>query len=222
MLVASNISKQFGNPPVKVLHELSFEIKNGEFIALTGRSGSGKSTLLYILSTLDVASSGHLSIDGHDILSLSKEDLHHFRNQQIGYVFQFHFLLPEITALENILMPTAKFGNPEEYRDSALKLMSSFGLAPDKAHRLPRQLSGGEQQRVAIARALIMKPKYLFADEPTGNLDSINAARVMEIFREVNKNLGTTIIMVTHDRDFAQSADRQIHLTDGRITTNGI
>ena len=148
---------------------------------------------------------------------MSSEDLSRLRNEQIGFVFQFHYLISELTALENVLMPARKLGLESQKREFAKELLAQFGLG-DKLHRLPRQLSGGEQQRVAIARALTMKPKYLFADEPTGSLDSVNGEAVMKIIRESNKNLGTTIIMVTHDPDFANEAKRQIYLTDGRIT----
>lgn len=215
-IVATHIKKTFGTPPTEVLRGLSLEIRDGEFVALTGRSGSGKSTLLYILSSLDDASSGSIRISDREVTRMTSEELHRFRNEQMGYVFQFHYLLPELSSLENVLMPAVKFKRTEERRDRAVALLREFGLE-DKLHRLPRQLSGGEQQRVAIARALVMEPRYLFADEPTGSLDSVNGEVVMKILHKINKESGTTIVMVTHDPDFAGQADRAIHLVDGRI-----
>lgn len=211
-----NVTKTFGTPPTQVLWDVSLEIKDGEFISLTGRSGSGKSTLLYILSSLDSPSSGSVAIAGKDITSMTEEELHEFRNLNMGFVFQFHYLLPELTALENVLMPAMKRKKQNEKRDYALSLLGEFGLK-EKANRLPRQLSGGEQQRVAIARALVMEPRYLFADEPTGNLDSVNGEVVMKILKKASAEKGTGIVMVTHDPDFAALADRKIQLADGRI-----
>jgi ABC-type lipoprotein export system ATPase subunit len=216
-IVVQNLEKSLGNPPRPILSDINLEIKDGEFISFIGRSGSGKSTLLYLLSTLDIPSKGDVVIDGNNVHQLDKEHLYRIRNQQIGFVFQFHYLLAELTALENLLMPARKYGELEEKEVYARDLLCQFGLG-DKINRLPRQLSGGEQQRVAIARALVMKPKYLFADEPTGSLDSVNSEKVMEIFFKANADQGTTVIMVTHDSDFANMAKRQIHLTDGRIT----
>jgi lipoprotein-releasing system ATP-binding protein len=206
-----------GDPPNHILKGIDLEIQEGEFVALTGRSGSGKSTLLYVMSSLDKPTDGHVLIDGHELHHLSKEDLHRFRNQNMGFVFQFHYLLPELTALENVLMPARKFNREQELGPKALELLQAFGLTA-QSDRLPRHLSGGEQQRVAIARALIMKPKYLFADEPTGNLDSQNGQVVMDIFRQINQRDGTTIIFVTHDPGFAALAGRQIKLVDGQIS----
>lgn len=215
-LVLRDVRKTFGTPPTEVLKGISFEITPGQFIALTGRSGSGKSTLLYIVSSLDQPSSGHLLIDGRDLTSMSEPELHAFRNQRMGFVFQFHYLLPELTAIENVLMPTFKTKTTHARRQRAAFLLEEFGLG-QKADRLPRQLSGGEQQRVAIARALIMEPTYLFADEPTGNLDSVNGETVMRILKKINQDMGTTIVMVTHDPDFANMASRRIHLIDGML-----
>lgn len=191
-------------------------IEDGEFIALTGRSGSGKSTLLYILSTLDRPTAGRVLLGGHDVPSLPPAELHRFRNAQMGFVFQFHYLLPELTALENVLMPARKTGQERTLRARAQGLLEDFGLG-NKQGNLPRQLSGGEAQRVAIARALLLRPRYLFADEPTGNLDTANGERVLRIFQEANRTLGTTIVMVTHDPDFAAMATRQVVLRDGQI-----
>ncbi len=211
-----NLTKAFGSEMKPALDNLSFEIKEGEFIALTGRSGSGKSTLLYLLSSLDRPSSGEVMIDEVPMSSLKSKALHALRNQQIGFIFQFHYLLPELTALENVLMPTVKTGTQKANTEFARQLLADFDLS-DKENRLPRELSGGEQQRVAIARALVMKPKYIFADEPTGSLDSVNGEKVMKILSSINTTQKTTIILVTHDPGFASYASRQIHLVDGRI-----
>ena len=215
-IIAKHIGKQIGTPPTRVLTDISFEIKDGEFVSLTGRSGSGKSTLLYLLSTLDNPTEGSIEISGHDLHNMDDEELYKFRNQQMGFVFQFHYLIAELSALENVLMPSMKFKLQDQRRDLAESLLSQFGLK-DKMHRLPRQLSGGEQQRVAIARALIMEPKYLFADEPTGSLDSVNGDTVMKIICDVNEKQKTTVILVTHDPDFASLAKRQIKLLDGKV-----
>lgn len=214
-IVVEHVEKSFGSPSVTVLNDISFEIASGDFVALTGRSGSGKSTLLYLLSSLDLPTKGKIEIDGEDISRMKSDDLHRFRNRHMGFVFQFHYLLAELTVLENVLMPTLKFNLQDELRSRAKNLLEHFGLS-DKHHRFPRELSGGEQQRVAIARALVMKPKYLFADEPTGSLDTMNGDLVMSIIRDEYKN-GTTVVMVTHDTGFASQARRTIHLSDGRI-----
>lgn len=221
-LQAIQVSKSFGEPPTKVLHELNFVINHGEFVALTGRSGSGKSTLLYLLGALDFPTSGTVLVDDHDISKISSEALHELRNRSVGFVFQFHYLLPELTAIENVLMPArkaaAKGVDTKQYVERAHALMKEFGLS-DKNNRLPRQLSGGEQQRVAIARALSMRPKYLFADEPTGALDTANGEIVMSLFERTNREDGTTVILVTHDPGFAARASRQIKLVDGHISS---
>lgn len=215
-IVINNVSKKFGDPVVTALDQVSFKIHDGDFVALTGRSGSGKSTLLYILSTLDVASEGEVLINDQDTKLMSEKDLHHFRNQKMGFIFQSHYLLPELSALENVLMPTRKLKQSEAKSAFAQDLLERFGLG-HRLHNLPRQLSGGEQQRVAIARSLVMKPDYLFADEPTGNLDTTNGETVMNILKEINLDLKTTIIMVTHDPEFAKMAKYQINLKDGRV-----
>ena len=213
----NNITKSFGSPPTSVLKEVTAEIKDGEIVAITGRSGSGKSTLLYIISSLDRPTSGEVTVDQVSLSTIDSKELHRFRNQKMGFVFQFHHLLPELTALENVMMPTLKSDFDPNRKRFALELLEEFGIV-SKASSLPSQLSGGEQQRVAIARALVMKPTFLFADEPTGNLDSINGLLVMNLFKQINKERGTTIVYVTHDQSFAQMAARQINLVDGRIT----
>jgi len=215
-IIAKKVGKMIGEPAVQILSDISLEIKTGEFVALTGRSGSGKSTLLYILSSLDSVSQGVVEVEGQNITTLSKQELAQFRNMKIGFVFQFHYLISELSALENVLLPAKKTKQESERKEYAEFLLSEFGIG-DKMHRLPRQLSGGEQQRVAIARALVMKAPYLFADEPTGSLDSVNGEIVMKIIRESNEKFGTTVVMVTHDVDFANQARRQIHLRDGKV-----
>ena len=203
-------------PIVRVLSDISLEIRDGEFVSLTGRSGAGKSTLLYILSSLDNATEGEVEISGENVTQMPSEALYRFRNQKMGFVFQFHYLIAELTAFQNIMMPALKFGEEKKRKERAEMLLEQFGLK-DKMNRYPRQLSGGEQQRVAIARSLIMEPKYLFADEPTGALDTNNAESVMNILRDCSKKQGMTVIMVTHDPDFSLMADRQIRLADGKI-----
>jgi len=215
-IVMNDIRKSFGQMKTEILKGISEEIKTGEMVSITGRSGSGKSTLLYIISTLDKPTTGAVTIDGVDIASLNSKELHRFRNEKMGFVFQFHHLLPELTALENVLMPAIKHGLTAEFKQRASDLLKEFGLG----HRLnnrPSELSGGEQQRVAIARSLIMRPRYLFADEPTGNLDSINGQAVMNFFKRINETENTTVIYVTHDIEFSKMSHRQVVLVDGRI-----
>lgn len=220
MITCQNLIKEFGLPAQRVLHGISVKIESGEFIAISGRSGSGKSTLLYLISTLDHATSGSVTIDGRDVGSMSSDEVHRFRNEKVGFIFQFHFLLPELTALENILLPARNLGLTERYQARALELLELLGILRQK-DKFSSQMSGGEQQRVAIARALILNPKYIFADEPTGNLDTKNAALVMEILKQVNKEKGTTVCLVTHEPDFAAQAGREIYLIDGRVGERG-
>jgi putative ABC transport system ATP-binding protein/lipoprotein-releasing system ATP-binding protein len=215
-IIARSVGKVIGEPPVHVLSDITLEIRDGEFVALTGRSGAGKSTLLYVLSSLDPVTSGTVEITGRDLSRLNRDELCRFRNEMMGFVFQFHYLIAELSALENVLLPTRKTGQQARRSARAQNLLEQFGLG-DKFQRLPRELSGGEQQRVAIARALVMEPKYLFADEPTGNLDSINGQTVVDIIRQTNETIGTTVIMVTHDPHYASLARRQIQLADGRL-----
>ncbi len=211
--------KSFGDPPTEVLRGISFTVERGEFVAITGRSGSGKSTLLYVTSGLDDPTSGEVYISGKNVHRMDSSALHDFRNGHVGFVFQFHYLLPELTSLENILMPARKFKREKDKRRKALHFLHEFEL-DHCINKFPSQMSGGEQQRVAIARSLIMEPDFLFADEPTGNLDSINGERVLGIFEDINRNHGTTILLVTHEMDFAARAGRQIHLIDGMITSD--
>lgn len=213
---ANQIFKSFGEPPQVVLQDVSLQIKEGDFVALTGKSGSGKSTLLYIVSGLDFPTSGDVKLGGNSLLQMDSKALHELRNLSIGFVFQFHYLLPELTGLENITMPARKTGKQKLVEEYALHLMESFSVSHCK-YKFPSQMSGGEGQRVAIARALVQKPKFLFADEPTGNLDTANGDKVMEIFKRINKEDGTTILFVTHDPDYAAIARQRIHMVDGKI-----
>lgn len=215
-IVCSNIVKEFGDPPTRIIHSIDLEIGDGDFIAISGRSGSGKSTLLYLLSTLDFPTSGNIYIDKRDIASLNVEELHNFRNTEVGFVFQFHYLLPELTAIENVLLPARKVHLHEEKIPFAESLFREFDIAT-KLDKLPSQLSGGEQQRVAIIRALIMQPRYIFADEPTGNLDSVNGEIVMNILKTINLEQNTTLVLVTHEPEYAAMAKREVFLVDGRI-----
>jgi ABC-type lipoprotein export system ATPase subunit len=211
-----NLEKELGVQKSLILKGLNFEVDEGEFVSLTGKSGSGKSTLLYILSTLDWPTRGQVLYGDKNVQGLSSKDLHKLRNEKIGFVFQFHYLLPELSALDNVLMPARKAGVLEEKRPFAIRLLEMVGLS-ERMDYLPKELSGGQSQRVSVARSLIMNPKFLFADEPTGSLDSTNSKLVLDIFKEVNKEYNTTIVMVTHDSDLAQATDRQIHLVDGRL-----
>lgn len=215
MLKAQGLCKSFESH--QVLFDINLTINPGELISISGRSGSGKSTLLYIISMLDKADKGTILIDNQNVSEMTDKDVHYFRNRKMGFVFQFHYLLPEFTALENVLMPARKAKLHIEKRSSALELLERFGLQ-NKINSFPRQLSGGEQQRVAIARALIMKPRYIFADEPTGNLDSVNGGIVMNILEEIAGEGDASVIYVTHDLEFAQRARHKIELIDGRIS----
>lgn len=215
-IAAVNITKGFGQPMHYALHSVSLDVAEGEFVAITGKSGSGKTTLLYILSTLDTPTSGNVTVAGADPYAMNARELHEFRNENIGFIFQFHYLLPELSALENITLPARKRRLHRQKEKKAKELMDRFDLQ-GKYHRLPSQLSGGEQQRVAIARALVMEPRYLFADEPTGNLDTQNGIIVMEMLRAINTERKMTVVLVTHEPDYAAMASRAIQLVDGRI-----
>ncbi len=219
-IVANQISKYFGTPPIFALSDITLTINDGDFACLSGKSGAGKSTLLYILSSLDQPTEGGVLIDEIDLRTADSDSLHKLRNVRVGFVFQFHYLIEELTVLQNVLLPTLKFSQNRERMERAYSLLRDFSLE-GKAHRYPRQLSGGEQQRVALARSLIMEPKYLFADEPTGSLDTVNGEQVMSILKTYNQRDGMTIIMVTHDPDFAKMADYEINLRDGRLVSSG-
>ncbi len=216
MIAVENLKKSFGEPSIEVLHGLSFNIPDKTFVSITGKSGSGKSTLLYSMSTLDHPTEGKVFFDGVEIASMNEKTVHEFRNLKMGFIFQFHYLLPELSAIENVLMPARRTYQHIERRKRGVDLLTEFGLG-DKLDRLPKQLSGGEQQRVAIARALIQEPKYVFADEPTGNLDSANGEIVMNLLKKATREGNTTVIYVTHDPDFAALADQKIFLKDGYL-----
>lgn len=201
-----------------VLKDVSLSISKGEFVSIIGKSGSGKSTLLYLLSTLDTEYKGEIELNGKLITGLSQNELAALRNQYIGFVFQFHFLLPEFTVLENVMLPALKLGkySRKEIEERAMATLAKMDMQ-SFSHKLSSKLSGGQQQRVAIARALINEPLIIMADEPTGNLDTHNTEIVFEIFQKVVSELGNTIIAVTHDPDFAARSDRTIELVDGRV-----
>jgi putative ABC transport system ATP-binding protein/lipoprotein-releasing system ATP-binding protein len=214
-----DVKKSFGTPSIEVLKGISLEIEDGELVSIVGRSGSGKSTLLYIMSTLDNASSGEIFYGNTDLVKMSQKNIHELRNTSIGFVFQFHYLLPELSVLDNVLMPARKHNLHKKMEPYAFELIREVDLI-GKEQRMPSQLSGGEQQRVAIARALLMTPKYLFADEPTGNLDSLNGDRIMSLFQKINLEKKTTVVYVTHDKDYANLALRKIELVDGIVKKN--
>jgi lipoprotein-releasing system ATP-binding protein len=212
---AKNIRKSFGD--LEVLKGIDLDIAKGEVVSVVGSSGAGKTTLLQILGTLDTASSGSLEISGSQISSLSRNALADFRNSHIGFVFQFHRLLPEFSALENVMMPAWIGGNRDtDAEKRAEDLLRNLGVH-NRAHHLPSELSGGEQQRVAVARALINNPDVLLADEPSGNLDSENANLLHDLFFDLRERLGITIIIVTHNEELAARADRTLRMADGVI-----
>ena len=213
IIEAQGIEKSFGT--LKVLKGIDLQVAQGEVLSIMGASGAGKSTLLQILGTLSTPDAGSLRIDGTDVLSLGSKALSQFRNRRIGFVFQFHHLLPEFTALENVMIPAYIGGRSEkEARPEAEKLLQTLGLADRMTHK-PSELSGGEQQRVAIARALINRPAVLFADEPSGNLDSVTKADLHKLFFELRDTFGQTIVIVTHDPELAALCDRSLFMRDG-------
>lgn len=214
-----NINKIYGSEiKNQVLYDINLAIEEGSFNSIIGQSGSGKSTLLNILGTLDQATSGELFIENKNVSSMSKNQLADYRNQTIGFVFQFHYLLPEFTALENVLMPyLIKYGKVnKDVRKRAEELLELVGLSNMK-NNLSTKMSGGQQQRTAIARALINNPKIILADEPTGNLDSDSTESIYELLRSINEEYKTTFLIITHDRRIAEKTDRIIEIKDGRI-----
>lgn len=219
VLQAENISKYFYQPdPFQVLKSVNFSVQQGEFLSLVGKSGSGKSTLLYILSTMDTDYEGSLIINGESLNGRTKNELSDFRNAHIGFVFQFHYLLPEFTCLQNVMLPGLKLGtySRKEIEERAYDRLKMLDVH-EQALKPASKLSGGQQQRVAIARALINDPTIIMGDEPTGNLDSKNSRNVFEIFEQLTHTQGQTIIAVTHDEEFARNTDRIIELSDGKI-----
>ena len=215
MIQATDIHKRFGT--LEVLKGVNLTVNKGEIVAIVGKSGAGKTTLLQIIGTLDRPDSGSILIDGTDISLLSEKELADFRNRHIGFIFQFHQLLPEFTALENVMMPALiARENDEQARTRATRLLSDLGLRDRLSHR-PNQLSGGEKQRVAAARAMMMQPSVILADEPSGSLDEQNKKELNHLLLEMRERYGQTIIVVTHDPDTARISDRIIEMRDGRI-----
>lgn len=215
MIRTSALKKSYDG--LEVLKGVDLEINSGEIVSIVGASGAGKSTLLHLLGTLDKPSQGEIFMDGKPIHKMSDRQLAEFRNEHIGFIFQFHNLLPEFTALENVCIPSFIKGNSiEQSEQRAKELLSLLGLAARADHK-PNQLSGGEQQRVAVARALMNKPKVIFADEPTGNLDSKNAQDLHELFFKLREELGQTFVIVTHNEDLAKMADRMLVMKDGKV-----
>jgi lipoprotein-releasing system ATP-binding protein len=217
---AVNLSKSFqkDGTRMEILKGLDFEIGAGESVAILGASGAGKSTLLHILGTLDHPTSGNLYINGEDVFSYDEKRLAELRNRRIGFVFQFHHLLPEFSSLENVMMPALINGMPRrEARSRAEFVLNEVNLGDRITHK-PGELSGGEQQRVAVARAVIMEPDIILADEPTGNLDTETGERVQDVLINLNKSMGITLIVVTHNQLLAERLDRSIGLRDGKIS----
>jgi lipoprotein-releasing system ATP-binding protein len=219
VLEAKNINKYFRKPVLfQALKDVSFSIAKGEFTSIMGKSGCGKSTLLYILSTMDTDYEGELFLNGELISGKSKNELASIRNKHIGFVFQFHYLLPEFTILENVMLPAKKLGikSLEEIEHDAMEKLKLLHIE-EQALKLASRISGGQKQRVAIARALINNPTIIMGDEPTGNLDSHNADNVFNIFKELSVEQGLSLLVVTHDKDFADKTDRIIEMGDGMI-----
>lgn len=215
MLSATGIKKTYGS--LQVLKGVDIEVTKGEIVVIVGASGAGKSTLLHILGTLDNPEAGSVKINGDDVFSKKANELAKFRNKNIGFVFQFHNLLAEFSALENIMIPGFIGGRPEaQLKERAVELMNFLGIGARADHK-PSEMSGGEQQRVAVARALINSPSLVLADEPSGNLDSNNALELHNLFFKLRKDLGQTFIIVTHNNEFASMADRKIELKDGYV-----
>ena len=215
MIEVKNIHKSFG--ALEVLKGVDLSVEKGEIVAIVGKSGAGKTTLLQIIGTLDTPDSGSVTIDGTDVARLGEKQLAEFRNRHIGFIFQFHQLLPEFTAVENVMMPAliARVGEAEAHRRAA-QLLSDLGLS-ERLHHRPNQLSGGEKQRVAAARAMMMQPSVILADEPSGSLDEQNKQELNKLLLAMRDRYGQTIILVTHDKDMAGIADRVIEMRDGKI-----
>lgn len=219
IIEAKNITKSFtdGTTVSQVLKGIDFDVQEGEFVAIMGRSGAGKSTLLYQMSLLDNPTSGSIKLNGHITDHMTSGEKTHYRLMELGYVFQDYSLLPELSALENIMVPLLMQGiSMKVSRQRALAALESVNLA-NRSGNLPSELSGGEQQRVSIARAITHKPKILFADEPTANLDTFSSRLVMDIFKKLNKEDGLTIVMVTHEEEYGKMADRIVKLSDGLV-----
>lgn len=222
-LKATNLNKYFHDPVTfQVLKNITLEVKKGEFVSIVGKSGCGKSTLLYLLSTMDTDYEGTIDINERKVTGLSLNDLARIRNNSIGFVFQFHYLLPDFSCLKNVMIPAMRLGklSAKEIEEKAYEKLRLLGVEEQALKRADR-LSGGQQQRVAIARALINEPAIIMGDEPTGNLDSKNTQVVFDMFQQLSKEMGQTIITVTHDEDFAHKSDRIIEMADGEILSHG-
>ena len=219
MIHLTNIEKSFGS--LEVLKGIDLEINKGEVVSIVGPSGAGKTTLLQIMGTLDRPDSGKVIVDGVDVSTLSQKKLSDFRNQHVGFVFQFHQLLPEFTALEKIMLPAFIAGKSQkEAKRRALELLDFMGLT-ERAEHKPNELSGGEKQRVAVARALVNNPAVILADEPSGSLDTKNKGELHQLFFDLRDKFGQTFVIVTHDEQLASITDRTIHMKDGRILEEG-
>ena len=219
MLRVERVNKFFHDPvELQVLKNISFEMKSGEFVSIMGKSGCGKSTLLYILSTMDSDYTGDVWLGSQLFSRLAPDELAVLRNEQIGFVFQFHYLLPEFTVLQNVMMPALKLGkkSKEQIEHDAMEQLRILDIE-DQALKMATRISGGQKQRVAIARALINSPSIIMGDEPTGNLDSKNADMVFDLFKQLSIETGTSLLIVTHDDDFAKKTDRVITMADGEI-----
>ena len=219
LLTVKNVVRKLdGDVPVTLVKGASLEIKAKEFVSITGPSGSGKSSLLYLLGLLDRPTSGDIILGDQSTSGMNENELAELRLEKLGFIFQFHFLLPEFSALENVMLPMRRLGkiSEKEMHDKAQKLLESLGLG-EHSHKIPKKLSGGQAQRVAIARALANDPMLIFADEPTGNLDTASSKNVQEILKEIAHHENRAVVAVTHDMKFAEEADRRIHIVDGKI-----
>ncbi len=219
ILETKNINKYFLEPvKFHVLKNISIQLNKKEFVSIMGKSGCGKSTLLYILSTMDTDYEGELIIDGQNMSNQNKDDLARIRNEKIGFIFQFHYLLPEFTVLKNVMLPALKLGkdNTDQIKKNAMEKLEILGIA-DQANKKAYRISGGQKQRVAIARSLINNPKIIMGDEPTGNLDSKNSEIVFDVLRKLSSEFDMSMLIVTHDHDFAKKTDRIIEMEDGFI-----